>query len=121
MYYVIAHGTVLHLDTSSLIMKIMKQIQFIAKVWLYPGESANWHFVTLPPADAMKIKVQFHGLTKGFGSLPVTVTIGETTWQTSIFSDKYSKSYLLPLKAVVRKKEDIFVEDEITVSLTVST
>lgn len=105
----------------SLMILVMKPVVFTAKVWLYPGESANWHFVTLPPRMAAELKTRFHGLTKGFGSLPVTVTIGDTAWQTSIFPEKYSKSYLLPLKAAVRKKEDIYAGDEIAVSLTVST
>ncbi len=53
---------------------------------------------------ACKIKV-------GFGSTPVVVTLGKTTWKNSIFPDKRSGTYLLPLKAEVRKKEDIVSED----------
>jgi hypothetical protein len=45
------------------------------------------------------------------------VTIGKTKWKTSVFPDKRSGTYLLPLKAEVRKKEGIFSED--TVSLTI--
>jgi len=100
---------------------MMKEIAFTAKVWLYPGDVANWHFVTLPKPIGAGIKDAYRGLTKGFGSLPVTVTIGGTTWKTSIFPDKFSGSYLLPLKASVRKREDIYTDDEVTVTLQVST
>ncbi len=77
------------------------------KVWIYPGEFANWHFVTLTKKIGQEIKETHGKNARGFGSLPVQVTIGQTTWKTSIFPDKRAGSYLLPLKAQVRKKEDI--------------
>jgi hypothetical protein len=41
----------------------------------------------------------------GFGSLRVTARIGGTAWETSIFPAAGLKSYLLPVKAAVRKAE----------------
>lgn len=93
------------------------EYQFTAKIWLYPGENANWHFVTLPKAIGQEIKQKHSSSAKGFGSLPVTVTTGKTIWETSIFPDKYSGSYLLPLKAAVRHAEDIFVDEVISLQL----
>lgn len=89
------------------------------RVWLWPGEAA-WHFITLPEKAALDIDDFFGHLKKGFGSLPVTVTIGTTTWKTSIFPDKKSKSYVLPLKAEVRKKEGIQVGSTISFTLELS-
>ena len=89
------------------------------KVFLWSGDMAAWHFVTIKKNVATEIKEKYGGLARGFGSLPVTVTIGKTSWQTSIFPDRHSGSYLLPLKASVRKKEDIYAEDMITFSITV--
>jgi hypothetical protein len=83
-----------------------------AKVWLYSGMAA-WHFITLPQKESAKIKEIFGGVKKGWGSIPVQVTIGNTTWKTSIFPDKKTGAYLLPLKADVRKKEKIFEGDTI--------
>jgi hypothetical protein len=77
------------------------------KVWIYPGDFANWHFVTLTKKVGQEIKEKYGKNARGFGSLPVEVTIGQTTWKTSIFPDKSAGSYLLPLKAKVRKLEDI--------------
>lgn len=75
-----------------------------AKIWLYDGTAA-WHFITLPVTVSKQIKTA-HGLSaRGWGSLPVRVTIGATSWKTSIFPDKKAGAYLLPLKADVRKKE----------------
>lgn len=88
-----------------------------ATVWVYPGEFANWHFVTLPQIIGKEIKQAWGSVAKGFGSLPVEVTIGATTWKTSIFPDKISKSYLLPLKAQVRKREMVMEGDTVSFSL----
>ncbi len=89
------------------------------EVWLYPGDIASWHFVTLPKKESTLIKEQFGSRSRGWGSLPVSVTIGTTTWRTSIFPDKRSGGYLLPLKASVRTKEQIRARDTITFSLSV--
>ncbi len=90
------------------------------KVWLYPGESANWHFFTIPKSETFELKERYAGLTKGWGSLPVEVTIGNTTWKTSIFPDKKSGTFLLPIKAAVRKKEEVYEGDMCTVYFVVT-
>jgi len=76
------------------------------KVWLYPG-MAGWHFVSVSKKASKSIKQLFGNSERGFGSIPVVVTVGKTSWKTSIFPDKKSGKYLLPLKAEVRKKESI--------------
>ncbi|MBI5078041.1 MAG: DUF1905 domain-containing protein [Candidatus Yonathbacteria bacterium] len=84
-----------------------------AKVWIYPSETAQWHFVNVPKKESIEITKNFGGVLRGWGSLPVSVTIGKTTWITSIFSDKRSGCYLLPIKSKVREKEGILVDDNI--------
>ncbi len=77
-----------------------------SKVWLYPGMAA-WHFVTLPKKESEQIKKLFGDQKRGWGSLPVVVTIGSTSWKTSIFPDKKAGAYLLPIKSQIRKAEGI--------------
>lgn len=89
-----------------------------AKVWLYPGMAA-WHFLTLPKKQASDVKKKFGVLARGWGSLPIVVTVGKTSWKTSIFPDKKSGSYLLPLKADVRKKENIKAGDSVVFKLEI--
>jgi hypothetical protein len=89
---------------------------FTASLWLYPGK-AGWHFVTVPQDVSDDIGTLFEGLSRGWGSFPATITIGETRWQTSIFPDKASATFLLPLKAEVRKKERIAEGDTVSVLL----
>jgi hypothetical protein len=59
----------------------------------------------------------FAGRTNGFGSIRVRVRIGESRWATSVFPDKKSGCYLLPVKAAVRKAEGITTGDRVSVEL----
>ena len=78
---------------------------------------AGWHFVTVDEKNSKNIKEKCGKVRRGFGSIPVEVTVGETNWKTSIFPNK-DGTYVLPIKASVRKKEGIFDDD--TISLTLS-
>lgn len=93
--------------------------EFTGEVWLYPG-ATPWHFVTLPSDLAAQIRF-FQPQRNGFGSVKVEVVIGDTCWQTSIFPDKKSASFLLPLKADVRKKEKITNGQSVNVCLRIKT
>jgi hypothetical protein len=88
---------------------------FAAEVWLNPGE-AGWHFVTLPTDVADAIGARTAG-ERPFGSVPVTVTVGATSWETSLFADTKSASYLLPLKGEVRAREQIAAGDRVTITV----
>lgn len=78
------------------------------RLWLYGGP-AGWHFVTLPKGAAREIRLlRADGVTgKGWGSIRVQATIGATTWATSIFPSKEESSYVLPVKAEVRRAEGL--------------
>ena len=86
------------------------EFNFRSKVWLWKSESApgSWHFVTLPKKDSAVISDLFHVNKRGFGSIKVKVDVGSTSWSTSIFPGE-NKCYILPLKAQVRKAENIKV------------
>jgi hypothetical protein len=80
-------------------------VQFTAELWDYQGEGA-WHFLTLPTELAEDIRERMPP-RRGFGSVRVEATIGDTTWRTSLFPDKSSGSYLLPVKKQVRVANDL--------------
>jgi hypothetical protein len=75
--------------------------------------------MSVPKKDGEGIKKHFGKKQRGWGSLPVVVTLGKTSWKTSIFPDKQSGSYLLPLKALVRKKEGIFSSNKVSFSIEI--
>jgi hypothetical protein len=91
-----------------------------AKLWRWQGGKASWHFLTLPVGVAEEIRaVDAGGRRVGFGSLRVTATIGTTSWQTSIFPAAQLNSYLLPVKAAVRKAEQLVEGKTVALQLVV--
>lgn len=100
----------------------MQSYTIRAKVWIYQSKVA-WHFITIPKKQSGQIRFVAAGNKSAWGSIPVRVTLGKTSWNTSLFpvsqADK-SASYLLPLKASVRNKEKVLVDRMISVTLEVS-
>lgn len=90
--------------------------RFRAAVWLHTGEAA-WHFLTLPTDVADEIDLLTEADRRGFGSVRVEVTIGSSTWRSSIFPDTSSESFVLPVKKPVRRAEGIDDGDEVAVVL----
>ncbi len=56
-------------------------------------------------------------MSYGWGMIPVTAEIGTTAWTTSLFPK--DGGYVLPVKDLVRKGEDLEVGDVVPVKLTV--
>jgi len=81
--------------------------EFEAEVWLHSGSSAAWHFLSVPPAIADEIEEQWGHRAAGFGSICVEVSIGTSTWSTSLFPDSKRETYVLPVKKAVRTAEDL--------------
>lgn len=90
--------------------------EFVAPLWLYSGNGA-WHFLTLPPEVGADIKDLTAGLRHGFGSVRVAVTVGRTSWRTSIFPQSGTQTFLLPMKKAVRTAEHLRLGDEVPVQL----
>lgn len=88
-----------------------------ARIWEWE-DKGSWHFITIEKDQGQQIKNDWHWLRRGFGSIPVKVSLSSSVWQTSIFPEK-GGSYLLPLKKVVREKEKIKKGDTITLELEV--
>lgn len=97
----------------------MAEHVFDADVWEHsPGDPGSWHFLTLPGDVADDLAVEA-GPREGFGSVRVVVTIGSTTWRTSVFPDAGLGSYVLPLKKPVRVAEGLHAGTTCRVHLAV--
>ena len=92
------------------------RFEFSAPLWVYQGPAA-WYFVTVPPEVSEDIRAVSDGLRRGFGSVRVSATTGATTWQTSIFPDRTTGTYMLPVKKAVRQSAGLRVDQTFTVSL----
>lgn len=92
--------------------------RFEAELWLSDGEG-GWCFLTVPVDVSDDVRARTAGLRRGFGSVRVRVTVGGTTWTTSLFPDRRRSAYLLPVKQAVRAREGVDVGDRVTVALEV--
>jgi len=92
---------------------------FSADVFAWDQDGPSWRFLRLPMEIADEVR-DVAGEPAGFGSVRVHVRIGETVWATSVFPEKASGSYLLPVKKSVRDKERIDDGDRVTVRLDVA-
>ena len=102
------------------LLKKSKKYKFKLKVWKWPTyakasagkpDDSYWHFVTLPKELYTEIR-DIHGK----GMVPITTTIGKTTWDNSLFPHTLSQSYILAVKKMIRQNEGIFEGDIITLS-----
>lgn len=91
-------------------------IEFNGKIIFWKGP-APWFFVTVPAKQSRELKAISGLVTYGWGVIPVHVRIGKTEFQTSLFPK--DGLYLVPIKASVRKTENLEKGDKVTVRLEV--
>lgn len=91
---------------------------FTARLWEHEGPGA-WHFVTVPTDVSDEIADLTAGRSAGFGSVRVRVTVGDTTWDTSVFPDTKAAAYVLPVKKAVRVGERLSGDRDVEVTLVV--
>lgn len=80
--------------------------EFATDPWQY-GSPGGWYFVSLPQELSAEIRDIFKSEEEGWGRLKATAKIGNSEWKTAIWFDRKMNSYLLPLKAEIRKKENL--------------
>jgi hypothetical protein len=92
---------------------------FTGELFEWTSNATSWWFIRMPVDQSAELREEMDGLTNGFGSVRVEVTIGSTTWRTSLFPSSADKQYLLPVKKQVRTTEKLIEGEPIEVSLTV--
>jgi len=85
------------------------------------GTNGTWHFLTIDGAagealSATALMRRMERTIGGFGSLKVRAAIGDSRFATSVFPSK-SQGWMLPVKASVRRAEDLAEGDSVTVML----
>lgn len=93
-------------------------VVFDAELWTWDARRADsWTFVSLPAEESEEIQELAGKPRRGFGSLRVRVTIGGSTWKTSIFPDSAHGCYVLPVKRAVRQAEALDAGETATVTV----
>lgn len=95
--------------------------EFSAKPYMCSSseEMSGWTFVSLPKELSVEIRENFKWLEEGWGRLRVTAKTGNSEWKTAIWFDTKQETYLLPLKVVIRKKENIELDKEVNIAIAV--
>lgn len=107
--------------------KVTKKFKFQSRVIVWNAgnmekkdDSGNWRFARVPENISAKIKEMQKGrLRRGWGAVYTKAKIGKSVWQTSIFPDRRSATYLLPLKKEIRYEENLYDGIEVNISIEV--
>jgi hypothetical protein len=89
-------------------------IEFKGKIFHWRGP-APFLFVAVPEKQSHDIKAVSKLVTYGWGVIPVVVKVGKTEWTTSLFPK--DGRYLVPIKMVIQKAENLKEGDEIKLKL----
>jgi hypothetical protein len=92
------------------------QVRFEAEVIHWRGPSP-FFFATVPADHASEIRRISRAITYGWGMIPVEARIGDVAFRTSLFPK--DQTYLLPLKAEIRRKSAFTAGDTIRVQIDI--
>ena len=98
----------------SSILKI--QYRFSSEVWQYSGPG-GWYFISLPLKLSKEIRKTFKSEEARWGRLTAIARIGTSEWKTAIWFDTKINTYLLPLKAEIRKKENLIIGKKVNMAV----
>lgn len=91
-------------------------LEFRGEIWHWRGPSP-YHFVTVPADEAAELAEAAAMVTYGWGMIPVRARIDGTEWTTSLYPK--DGGYVVPIKDVVRKGENLQVGEVVTINLFV--
>lgn len=91
---------------------------FTGSPWQHTAPG-GWYFISLPESVAHEIREALRSEEEGWGRLKATAEIGESKWETAIWFDTKKNTYLLPLKATIRKSEGIDIGNTVKVTVWV--
>lgn len=96
----------------------MTDFAFRAALIYWRGPSP-YYFVRVPPEQCADLAELAAEVTYGWGMIPVEATLGEHTWETSLWPK--DGGYLLPVRVVVRRGLGLDVDDPVDVRFRVAT
>lgn len=93
----------------------MKKFSITAKIWRWPGHTAAWHFIYVPRVISETIRKNF----PKSAMIKSMFTIGDTSWESSMFRNNREHNYLIPVKKSIRKLEGLLAKDEIIIQVQI--
>lgn len=92
------------------------KLTFTNELWYWRGPSP-FHFVSIPKGSSEQIKEVASRISYGWGVIPAKITIGKTTWTTSLIPK--DGLYLVPIKNAIRFGEDLILGDAIKLKVEI--
>ena len=94
----------------------MSEHTFEATLFAWDADRPDsWVFATLP--EDLSDEIEETAEPRGFGSVRVEVSVGGSTWSTSLFPSKTEGAYVLPVKKAVRRAEGLEVGEPSTFTI----
>ena len=108
-------------------VKTRKHFKFKSKVIIWNAgthakgsDASAWRFARVPEGISAKIKAMQQGkLRRGWGAVYADAKVGKSEWTTSIFPDRHSATYILPLKKQIRFQENLYDGSSFTFSISI--
>ena len=92
------------------------EMEFAGELWYWRGPSP-YHFITVPEDVCVALRAVSGAVSYGWGMIPVTVRIGESAFETSLFPK--DGGYVVPIKDAVRIAEKLTLGDIVTVEMAI--
>jgi len=92
-----------------------KNFTLTAKIWRWGGGLASWHFIYVPRDLSEMLRHRF----PSSAMIRCRYTLGETTWESTMFRNNRENNYLIPIKQKVRKQEGLMDGDEICIKIQI--
>ncbi|GGI55847.1 hypothetical protein GCM10011444_01560 [Winogradskyella haliclonae] len=73
--------------------------------------------MSLPELMSKEIRTHLQWQEEGWGRLKANAKIKNLQWETAIWFDTKTKTYLLPIKAVIRKKLNLEIDNLLEVEI----
>ena len=91
-------------------------LEFSGELWYWRGPSP-YHFIMVPDEACVGLRAISAVVSYGWGMIPVSVRIGASVWDTSLFPK--DGRYVVPVKDIVRNAEELAVGDTVAVHLDI--
>ncbi|MDQ0744401.1 hypothetical protein QFZ62_001709 [Clavibacter sp. B3I6] len=91
-------------------------LDFTAPLWVWEARREFMTLVTVPVELGGMLRELGEAGRRGFGSVPVRVRVGTTTWRTSVFPQG-DGTWVLPIKRAVRDAQGLEVGGDVHVDL----
>jgi hypothetical protein len=92
------------------------ETEFTGELYYWRGP-APYHFIRVPDGASAGLRDLSTAVSYGWGMIPVSVRIGESSWETSLFPK--DGSYVLPVKDAIRSAEALVLGDTVMVELRI--